>query len=114
VTATAKQVLPVSTREMALTWIGHFDDTRQSTLLHAVMQCRSAGVKTIHLLLHSAGGRASAPCAPVALYNALRASGIRFITYNVGAVASGAILPFLAGEERCRPASRREIKWLTR
>lgn len=63
---------------------------------------------TIHLLLHSNGNLGlNGPSEPAALYHTLRAMPVRLVTYNMGTVASGAILLYLAGEERvCLPASR--------
>lgn len=55
------------------------------------------GITTVHLLLQSHGGFIS---DGICLYNYLSNLPIRIVTYNGGAVASIAILLFLAGQER--------------
>ena len=63
----------------------------------AVSGMSSDGVETAHVLLQSNGGYVS---DGICLYNFLINSPIEFVMYNAGAVASIAVILFLAGERR--------------
>ncbi len=66
-------------------------------LLAAATQFATRGVKTINLLLSTAGGQVT---SGITLYNTLRALPIKLITHNMGSVNSVGNVVFLAGEER--------------
>ncbi|MES2114239.1 MAG: ATP-dependent Clp protease proteolytic subunit [Pseudomonadota bacterium] len=63
----------------------------------AVADMTEDRVGTAHILLQSNGGYVS---DGICLYNYLSKLPIRFVTYNAGAVASIAVIVFLAGERR--------------
>ena len=57
----------------------------------------SKGCEDVHILIHSIGGHVN---DGMALYNFFLGSPMRITTYNIGHVASAAMLPFLAGHKR--------------
>ncbi|HEU4845508.1 MAG TPA: ATP-dependent Clp protease proteolytic subunit [Burkholderiaceae bacterium] len=63
----------------------------------AVADMTEDRVGTAHILLQSNGGYVS---DGICLYNYLSKLPIHFVTYNAGAVASIAVIVFLAGERR--------------
>ena len=63
----------------------------------AVADMTEDGVETAHILIQSNGGYVS---DGLCLHNYLRNLPIKIVTYNAGAVASIAVILFLAGEER--------------
>ena len=72
-----------------------------SDMVHRVFEATSHmtedGIDTAHVLVQSNGGYVS-DC--LCLYNFMANSPIDFVTYNGGAVASIAVILFLAGRER--------------
>ena len=66
-------------------------------VFEAAANMSADGVATAHLLLQSHGGFIS---DGICLYNFLANLPVRFVTYNAGAVASIAVIVFLAGQER--------------
>lgn len=72
-----------------------------SDMVHRVFEAVSgmteAGIDTAHILLQSNGGYVS---DGLCLHNFLSNAPIRFVMYNGGAVASIAVILFLAGKER--------------
>ncbi|MBC7513438.1 MAG: ATP-dependent Clp protease proteolytic subunit [Herminiimonas sp.] len=63
----------------------------------AVAEMSTSEISTAHLLVQSHGGFIS---DGLCLYNFLSKLPIRFVTYNAGAVASIAVIVFLAGRQR--------------
>jgi ATP-dependent Clp protease protease subunit len=63
----------------------------------AVASMTEQRVTTAHLLIQSNGGYVS---DGICLYNYLSKLPIKFVTYNAGAVASIAVILYLAGRER--------------
>jgi ATP-dependent Clp protease protease subunit len=63
----------------------------------AVADMTEDGVETAHILIQSNGGYVS---DGLCLHNYLRNLPIKIVTYNTGAVASIAVILFLAGDER--------------
>ena len=72
-----------------------------SDMVHRVFEAvacmTEAGIDTAHILLQSNGGYVS---DGLCLYNFLANAPIRFVMYNGGAVASIAVILFLAGKRR--------------
>ena len=72
-----------------------------SDMVHRVFEAVSAmseaGVETAHVLLQSNGGYVS---DGLCMYNFLSNAPVRFVMYNAGAVASIAVILFLAGSRR--------------
>ncbi len=63
----------------------------------AVSDMTEEGITTAHVLIQSNGGYVS---DGICLYNYLSKLPIEFVTYNAGAVASIAVIVFLAGTRR--------------
>ena len=72
-----------------------------SDMVHRVFEAVSGmsenGVDTAHVLIQSNGGYVS---DGLCLYNFLSNAPVRFVMYNAGAVASIAVILFLAGSKR--------------
>jgi ATP-dependent Clp protease, protease subunit len=72
-----------------------------SDMVHRVFEAVSgmseAGVETAHVLIQSNGGYVS---DGLCMYNFLSNAPIKFVMYNAGAVASIAVILFLAGSRR--------------
>ncbi len=72
-----------------------------SDMVHRVFEAVSgmseAGVETAHVLLQSNGGYVS---DGLCMYNFLSNAPVKFVMYNAGAVASIAVILFLAGTRR--------------
>jgi ATP-dependent Clp protease protease subunit len=72
-----------------------------SDMVHRVFEAVSGmaedGIETAHVLLQSNGGYVS---DGLCLYNFMANSPVKFVMYNGGAVASIAVILFLAGKER--------------
>ncbi|RJG14682.1 ATP-dependent Clp protease proteolytic subunit [Massilia cavernae] len=66
-------------------------------VFEAVANMTEKGIDTAHLLVQSNGGYVS---DGLCLYNFLANSPIKFVMYNGGAVASIAVILFLAGKQR--------------
>ena len=66
-------------------------------VFEAVAAMSEAGVETAHVLLQSNGGYVS---DGLCMYNFLSNAPVRFVMYNAGAVASIAVILFLAGSRR--------------
>jgi ATP-dependent Clp protease protease subunit len=66
-------------------------------VFEAVSSMSEAGIETAHVLLQSNGGYVS---DGLCLYNYLSNAPIKFVMYNAGAVASIAVILFLAGSRR--------------
>lgn len=66
-------------------------------VFEAVADMTEDRVSTAHILIQSNGGYVS---DGICLYNYLSKLPIRIVTYNAGAVASIAVILFLAGEQR--------------
>ena len=66
-------------------------------VFEAVSSMSEAGVETAHVLLQSNGGYVS---DGLCLYNFLSNAPMKFVMYNGGAVASIAVILFLAGSRR--------------
>ena len=66
-------------------------------VFEAVSSMSEAGIETAHVLLQSNGGYVS---DGLCLYNYLSNAPIKFVMYNGGAVASIAVILFLAGTRR--------------
>jgi ATP-dependent Clp protease protease subunit len=72
-----------------------------SDMVHRVFEAVAAmsesGIETAHVLLQSNGGYVS---DGLCLYNYLSNAPVKFVMYNAGAVASIAVILFLAGRAR--------------
>jgi ATP-dependent Clp protease protease subunit len=72
-----------------------------SDMVHRVFEAVSGmaedGIETAHVLVQSNGGYVS---DGLCLYNFMANSPVKFVMYNGGAVASIAVILFLAGKER--------------
>jgi ATP-dependent Clp protease protease subunit len=72
-----------------------------SDMVHRVFEAVSgmseAGIETAHVLLQSNGGYVS---DGLCMYNFLSNAPVKFVMYNAGAVASIAVILFLAGTRR--------------
>ena len=72
-----------------------------SDMVHRVFEAVSgmsvSGIETAHVLLQSNGGYVS---DGLCMYNFLSNAPVRFVMYNAGAVASIAVILFLAGSRR--------------
>jgi ATP-dependent Clp protease protease subunit len=72
-----------------------------SDMVHRVFEAVSgmseAGIETAHILLQSNGGYVS---DGLCMYNFLANAPLKFVMYNAGAVASIAVILFLAGSRR--------------
>ena len=66
-------------------------------VFEAVSSMSEAGIETAHVLLQSNGGYVS---DGLCLYNYLSNAPMKFVMYNGGAVASIAVILFLAGSRR--------------
>ena len=66
-------------------------------MFDAVAAMTEDGIDTAHVLLQSNGGYVS---DGLCLYNFMASSPIRFVMYNAGAVASIAVVLYLAGSRR--------------
>jgi ATP-dependent Clp protease protease subunit len=66
-------------------------------VFEAVASMTESGISTAHILLQSNGGYVS---DGLCLYNFLSHAPIKFVMYNGGAVASIAVILFLAGQRR--------------
>ncbi len=66
-------------------------------VFEAVSSMSEAGIDTAHVLLQSNGGYVS---DGLCLYNYLSNAPMKFVMYNGGAVASIAVILFLAGQRR--------------
>jgi ATP-dependent Clp protease, protease subunit len=66
-------------------------------IFEAVSDMTEEGITTAHVLIQSNGGYVS---DGICLYNYLSKLPIQFVTYNAGAVASIAVIVFLAGTRR--------------
>ena len=66
-------------------------------VFEAVSSMSEAGIETAHVLVQSNGGYVS---DGLCLYNFLSNAPVRFVMYNAGAVASIAVILFLAGQRR--------------
>ncbi len=79
------------------TFVNEINLTTAKNLTAALTLASQNGVPSFHLLIQSTGGTIS---EGVYLYNLLRASPIPVIAYNVGSVASSAVLAFLGAKTR--------------
>jgi ATP-dependent Clp protease protease subunit len=72
-----------------------------SDMVHRVFEAVAAmaedGIETAHVMVQSNGGYVS---DGLCLYNFMANSPVKFVTYNGGAVASIAVILFLAGSQR--------------
>ncbi len=66
-------------------------------VFEAVSSMTEAGVETAHVLLQSNGGYVS---DGLCMYNSLSNAPVKFVMYNGGAVASIAVILYLAGSRR--------------
>ena len=66
-------------------------------VFEAVAGMSEAGIETAHVLLQSNGGYVS---DGLCMYNFLSNAPVKFVMYNAGAVASIAVILFLAGSRR--------------
>ena len=83
--------------ERYYTLSGDVNSDMVNRVFAATAKMTQQGVTTAHLLIQSHGGYVS---DGICLYNYLRKAGPQFITYNCGAVASIAVIVFLAGARR--------------
>lgn len=83
--------------EIYATLAGQIDTQLAQRVFNASAAAVNAGVKIVHLLVHSAGGGVG---DAVGLYTYLHNLPLSLKTYNGGLVQSAAVLVFLAGKER--------------
>lgn len=83
--------------EAFFTLSGDVNSDMVHRMFEAVAQMTARGVDTAHVLVQSNGGYVS---DGLCLYNFLSKAPIKFVMYNAGAVASIAVILFLAGSER--------------
>jgi ATP-dependent Clp protease protease subunit len=83
--------------EAYFTLSGDVNSNMVQRVFSATAEMSSMGTQTAHILLQSHGGFIS---DGICLYNYLSNLPIRFVMYNAGAVASIAVIVFLAGQER--------------
>ena len=84
-------------KEAWFTLSGDVNSDMVYRVFEAVASMSEDGVDTAHLLVQSNGGYVS---DGLCLYNFMASSPINFITYNAGAVASIAVILFMAGTRR--------------
>jgi ATP-dependent protease ClpP protease subunit len=92
-------------RDAPLIYISFSSEINQvsaESLISTLANCANAGVKTVHILLSTTGGRV---INGFNLYNMLKGMPFEVITHNVGQVDSSGILVFLAGEKRYATAN---------
>lgn len=76
---------------------GDVNSSMVQRVFSATAHMSSEGTETAHILLQSHGGFIS---DGICLYNYLSNLPIRFVIYNSGAIASIAVIVFLAGQKR--------------
>ena len=84
-------------RQAYYTLSGDVNNDMVRRVFDAAAEMTVNGIQTAHILLQSHGGYVS---DGICLHNYLRNLGVRFVTYNCGAVASIAVAVFLAGSHR--------------
>lgn len=93
-----------SARTGFYTLSGDVNSDMVQRVFNAAAEMRANDIGTAHLLLQSHGGFIS---DGICIYNFLAKLPMRFITYNAGAVASIAVIVFLAGRQRHASATAR-------
>lgn len=88
---------PQAPDEIYATFSGIIDSLACNRILNSTAEATRIGVKHIHLLFHSHGGSVA---DGVALYNYFRALPIDLTLYNVGTVASSAVIAYLGAKNR--------------
>ena len=92
------------TKEAWFTLSGDVNSDMVHRVFEAVSMMTEDGLETAHVLVQSNGGYVS---DGLCLYNFMANSPIKFIMYNGGAVASIAVILYLAGSERyCSETAR--------
>jgi ATP-dependent Clp protease protease subunit len=86
-----------SSTEGYFTLSGDVNSDMVHRVFEAVSSMSEAGIETAHVLLQSNGGYVS---DGLCLYNYLSNAPMKFVMYNGGAVASIAVILFLAGTRR--------------
>jgi ATP-dependent Clp protease protease subunit len=84
-------------QEAWFTLSGDVNSDMVHRVFEAVANMTEEGIDTAHVLVQSNGGYVS---DGLCLYNFMASSPINFITYNAGAVASIAVILFMAGTRR--------------
>jgi ATP-dependent Clp protease protease subunit len=84
-------------QEAWFTLSGDVNSDMVHRVFEAVANMTEEGIDTAHVLVQSNGGYVS---DGLCLYNFMASSPIDFITYNAGAVASIAVILFMAGTRR--------------
>jgi ATP-dependent Clp protease, protease subunit len=79
------------------TLAGHVDQSMVQRVFQTSAIAINGGVKTIHLLFHSSGGRVA---DDVVLYNYFRNLPIELYIYNGGSVSSIGVIAFLGAHNR--------------
>lgn len=87
----------ITGKEAWFTLSGDVNSDMVHRVFDAVASMSSEGIDTAHILLQSNGGYVS---DGLCLYNFLANAPVRFLMYNGGAVASIAVILFLAGTRR--------------
>ncbi len=83
--------------EAFFTLSGDVNSDMVHRMFEAVSQMTARGVDTAHVLVQSNGGYVS---DGLCMYNFLSKMPIKFVMYNAGAVASIAVILYLAGTQR--------------
>lgn len=91
-------------REAWFTLSGDVNSDMVHRVFEAVAHMTEDGIDTAHLLVQSNGGYVS---DGLCLYNFLSHSPVEFVMYNGGAVASIAVILYLAGTRRCASETAR-------
>lgn len=91
-------------REAWFTLSGDVNSDMVHRVFEAVAHMTEDGIDTAHLLVQSNGGYVS---DGLCLYNFLAHSPVEFVMYNGGAVASIAVILYLAGTRRCASETAR-------
>jgi ATP-dependent Clp protease protease subunit len=84
-------------KEAWFTLSGDVNSDMVHRVFEAVAEMTESGIETAHVLLQSNGGYVS---DGLCLYNFLANAPVQFVMYNGGAVASIAVILFLAGTRR--------------
>jgi ATP-dependent Clp protease, protease subunit len=93
---------PQSSTTLYATLTGSVDQAMVQRVFQSMALAIGNGVKSVHVLFHSAGGTVG---DGVALYNYLRTLPIDLHLYNGGSVASVAVISFLGAKHRYTSAS---------
>ena len=85
------------TKVQYLSFSAEINTHTSEQFIATVLDAANKGVEEVHIMLSAPGGGVN---DALAMYHTLRAVHCKIVTYNVGCVASAAIIVFLSGEER--------------